>query len=80
MQDLTDDERKAVLGNVLMDELKVIREYLQDIPEIKQRVTHIEGDVSKLKEDMQIIKAAVVDQSKQLNDHEHRIGDLETAR
>ena len=36
MQNLSDKERKGVLGEVLMDELKAIREYVEDIPAIKK--------------------------------------------
>ena len=64
--------RKEVLGDVLMDELKVIREYVQDIPAIKQDVNTIKTDVGELKTDVKAIKAVV-------KDHEQRIINLETA-
>ncbi len=67
MQSLDDDERKKVLGEVLADELKVIREYVQDLPEIKRDVETLKEDVAELKADMKTVKAAVTDQSKQLN-------------
>ena len=49
MQSLDDNERREVLGGVLADELKVILEYVKDIPlikqdtrEIKKRLTSVE--------------------------------------
>lgn len=37
-------------------------------------------EFDELKQDVKVIKAAVTDLSRQVNDHEHRIGNLETAR
>lgn len=79
MQSLSDDERKAVLGEVLADELKAIKEYVKDVPVLKQDTQVIKNDVTELKSDMKIVKAAVTDLSKQVNDHEHRITRLEAA-
>jgi peptidoglycan hydrolase CwlO-like protein len=59
MQDLTDDERKAVLGEVLMDEFKAIREYLQDIPEIKTDIKDLKSDIAEIKSDIKLVKAIV---------------------
>lgn len=63
--------RKEVLGDVLMGELKAIREYVQDIPEIKQDVKALKNDVDEFKTDMKAVKAVV-------KDHEERITNLET--
>ena len=41
MQSLNDDERREILGEVLLDELRVIREYVQDIPGMKQQIHEI---------------------------------------
>jgi hypothetical protein len=79
MQSLNDDERKVVLGEVLADELKVIRAYVQDIPTLKQDVGTLKTDVSELKSDMKVVKAVIKDISKQQQDHEIRITRLETA-
>lgn len=48
MQSLNDDERKLVLGDVLFDELKAIREYVQDIPGIRSRLSSLETKVDKI--------------------------------
>ena len=79
MQSLNNDERKQVLGEVLSDELKVIREYVQDVPLLKQDIQVIKGDISELKSDMKIVKVAITDMSRQLVDHERRITRLEVA-
>lgn len=79
MQSLNDDERKQVLGEVLSDELKVIREYVQDVPLLKQDINEIKNDVSELKSDMKVVKAAVTDMSRQLGNHELRIIRLEAS-
>lgn len=42
MQSLNDNERKQVLGEVLLDEFRVMREYLQEIPIIKTKIYEID--------------------------------------
>jgi len=79
MQGMNDDERRQVLGEVLMDELKAIREYVQDIPAIKQDVQQLKTDVDEIRPDVKVIKAAVTDQSRQLARHDARLGNLERA-
>jgi len=79
MQSLNDEERREILGDVLADELKVIREYVQDVPELKQGINDLKQDVDGLKSDMKIVKAAVVGQSRQLKDHEQMVSRLEVA-
>ncbi len=79
MHDMGDEDRKQILGKVLMDELKAIREYLENIPAIKSDVQELKVDVEELKSDVKVIKAAVTDQSKQLANHETRITVLENA-
>ena len=76
MQSLSDDEEKRVLSEVFADELKVIREYVQDIPTIKRDVAELKEDVAELKSDMKVVKAAVTDQSIQLHEHDEIIRTL----
>jgi hypothetical protein len=78
MQELSDDDRKVILGEVLMGELAAIREYVQDVPVIKQKIESIDGRLSVVEQDVKIIKTAVTDISVQLHDHERRINRLET--
>ena len=79
MQSLTDDERKAVLGEVLADELRTIIEYFKDVPKIKAKVDTLSEDMQVVKSDMKIIKAEITDLGKQVDDHERRITHLEAA-
>lgn len=46
MINLTDKERLELLGAVFMDELKVIREYLSDIPIIKQDLRELTAELT----------------------------------
>ncbi len=48
MQSLSDDERRAVLGEVLFDELKLIREYVQEIPDIKEDLREVKERLTKV--------------------------------
>jgi len=61
MYDMDYETRKAVLGEALMDELKAIREYVQDVPTIKNDVQALRADTDDLKSDMKVVKAAVRD-------------------
>jgi 2-phospho-L-lactate guanylyltransferase (CobY/MobA/RfbA family) len=79
MQSLSDEERKKVLGEVLADELKVIREYVEDVPLIKRKVNDIDKRLTKVEANTKIIKAAITDMSSELKDHERRLTQLEAA-
>ena len=59
MQSLSDDERKGVLGEVLFDELKAIREYVQDIPLIKQKVREIDSRLINVEDKLIVVEAVV---------------------
>jgi hypothetical protein len=48
MQSLNEDERRAVLGEVLADQLKAILEYVSEIPGIKNRLEGIETRLSNV--------------------------------
>lgn len=72
MQDLTDNERKQVLGEVLSDQLKAILEYVQNVPAIKKDVARLKEDVTEVKADIKIIKAAVTDISKEQKQQDAR--------
>lgn len=79
MQSLNNDERKQVLGEVLSDELKVILEYVKDVPIIKRQVDKLKEDMTEVRSDIKVIKVSVTDMSRQLSDHELRITRLEIA-
>ncbi|MDZ7786180.1 MAG: hypothetical protein U5L95_03600 [Candidatus Saccharibacteria bacterium] len=76
MHDMDDDSRRKVLGEALMDELKAIREYVEDIPSMKQNVQEIKSDVDELKSDMKVVKSVVTEHSGQLKDQKKKIGVL----
>lgn len=46
MKSLSDDERKALFDKVLLDELKVIREYVQELPVILKQLNYINDRLS----------------------------------
>ncbi len=58
-----------VLGEVLADELKAIREGISNLP-TRTEFNELKTDVEELKSDMKVVKAAVTDQSKQLQQHD----------
>lgn len=58
MQSLDDDERKDILGEVLFDELKAIREYVSEIPAIKRKLNEVD---QRLIEVERIVKIHEVD-------------------
>jgi hypothetical protein len=78
MQSLNDKERKEVLGEVLSDELKVIMEYVKDVPYIKRKVDTLEKDIQEVKSDIKVVKAVVTNMGRQLKDHDKRLIRLET--
>lgn len=78
MQDLSDDERKQVLGEVLFDELRAIREGLDDVPK-RAEFNELKQQVSEIKQDVKTIKMVVKDHSKILNRHEAEIQALKAA-
>ena len=65
MQSLNDNERKEVLGEVLADELKVIKEYVKDLPYIERKVGILEKDMQEAKSDIKVIKAVLTDIGRQ---------------
>lgn len=78
MQDLTDDERKLVLGEFLMDELKAIREGISALP-TRTEFAYLKDDVIEIKGDIKIIKAAVTNHEQRLNSLESSVGFLQVA-
>ncbi len=57
MQSLNDDERREVLGEVLADELKVIHEYVQDIPLIKQKLAEVDQRLIRVEDRLVVVEA-----------------------
>lgn len=78
MQDLSDEERKQVLGEVLMDELKAIREGISNLP-TTQEFNELAEKVDRIDARTGVIQAAVTDQSKHMIDYDERLTRLENA-
>jgi hypothetical protein len=55
-----------------MDELKAIREGMAGLP-TRQEFGVLQRDMTEVKADMKVVKAAVTDLSRQVNNHEGRI-------
>ncbi|TAH32511.1 hypothetical protein EYC58_02915 [Candidatus Saccharibacteria bacterium] len=77
MQDLTDDERKQVLGEVLFSELRAIREALDDVPK-RAAFNQLVEKVDRIGADVETIKLVVKDQSRQFQRHETEIAALKS--
>lgn len=76
MQSLSEDEKRQVLGSLLADQLSAIQEAVKDVPEIKNKVDHLDQVLLELSSNMSIVKAAITDLSNQVNDHDHQINRL----
>jgi hypothetical protein len=55
MQSTDDSEREEVLGEVLADELKVILEYVKDVPGIKQELHQVQATVNETGDRLTVI-------------------------
>lgn len=77
MQDLSDEERKAILGEVLMDEIKAIREYLEYLTPVRKDVEKLKEDVAELRIDRDWIKRMLAKHDAKLEDHDERLKHLE---
>jgi uncharacterized coiled-coil DUF342 family protein len=78
MQSLSEDEKKQVLGTILADQLAAIQEAVKDVPEIKDQLNKLREDLVQVGSDLKVIKAAIVNITDQLNDHERRLSKFQT--
>ena len=69
MHDMSDEDRKAVFGEAILDELKAIREYLTDIPIIKEDVKDLQVRMTRVEDGMNVTKVV-------LREHESEIQSL----
>lgn len=76
MQDLTDDDRRQVLGEILMDELKALREGISMLP-TRQEFKKLEEKFDKMSDDIDAIKSVTRNHSSKLQNHEQRLVTLE---
>ena len=75
----SDDNYIGVLLEDIRDQNKAVLEAVGDMQKHVARIPAIEQSVDELKQDMKVVKAAVTDLGRQVNDHEQRITGLETA-
>lgn len=68
----------SVLLEQLRDQNKVVLEAVAEMRATLAQVPKRE-EFDELKQDVKVIKAAVTDLSRQVNDHEHRLSRLEAA-
>jgi len=75
---MSDDYTGHILEQVL-DEIKAVHELVAEVPKMARKLDRVEQKVDKLERDMQVVKAAVHDSSRELADHGRRITRLEAA-
>jgi len=74
-----DDDRIGFVLEHLDDQLKAILEGQDALASVPSKLQQIDERLERVETDVKAIKAAVTDQSHQLNSHEIRIKDLEQA-
>jgi hypothetical protein len=76
MQDLSDEDRKQVLGEVLSNQLTAISEGISNLP-TKPDFSRLEEKVDTVINDMKSVKAAVTDLTSQVTTIDSRTTALE---
>lgn len=76
--DRSDDNYVGVLLEEIRDQNRAVLEAVGDMQKKVTQIPGIAADITELKDDMKVVKAAVTDLSQQVADHEHRITRLET--
>lgn len=74
---MEDNDRIQVLGEVLMDELRTIREYVSDIPEMKTDIQELKVGLDEANRKLDVTMLTVGKHSEHIQNHETRISDLE---
>jgi len=75
---MSDDQSGAVL-EAINDQLKAILEGQSAMAQVPSDIAEIKQDLLEVRSDLKVVKAAVTDQTHQLNDHETRLTTLEQA-
>ena len=73
MQSLSDDERKAVLGEVLSDELKTILEYVKEVPAMQQELHQVHAAVNDMSDRLNVIEHVVRDHEAAIMSLKHKV-------
>jgi septal ring factor EnvC (AmiA/AmiB activator) len=69
----------SVLMEQIVDQNRAVLEYVSVLPKVLTRLDAIEQDVAELKQDIKVVKAAVTDLGRQVNEHEHQLARLKAA-
>jgi hypothetical protein len=72
MQDLSDDERREVLGEILMDELKSIGEYVKDVPKIQEEVHQIHATVDDMNGRLRVFEHVLKEHEGEIQQLKHK--------
>jgi hypothetical protein len=72
MHDIDDTTRKEVLGEVIMDELKAIREYVEDVPKIKAQAHQTNTTVNEINDRLVVIESVLRDHEAEIRNLKHK--------
>jgi hypothetical protein len=70
----------GIMLEELRNQNRAVLEYVGQMPQMVARLVAIEQDVAELKQDMKVVKAAIIDVGRQLVDHELHITRPEAAQ
>ncbi|HEV7453873.1 MAG TPA: hypothetical protein VGO07_01295 [Candidatus Saccharimonadales bacterium] len=71
--------RREILGEALMDELMVIREYLEYLLPLKQRVDAIESNIIDIKSELSMMRMMHWEHQQWMKNHERHHAHIEAA-
>jgi len=66
MYDMVDETKKAVLGDVLMDELKAIHECVEDVPAINSKLHQVKATTDEINSRLAVIESVVKDHERDI--------------
>ncbi len=70
---MDDEQRRGILGEVLMDELRIIQEYVQDIPDMKHQLESVDGRLANVESDMKVVKKIAGLHSQEIRDLQTKV-------
>jgi peptidoglycan hydrolase CwlO-like protein len=73
------DNYTAIILEEIRDQNKAVLEAVGDIQKQVSKITTMEENITEIKTDIKVIKAAVTDTNTQVRDHERRLTQLEAA-
>lgn len=76
---LSEADERRIFGELIADKLQIIMEHLEGLSSLPGRVAKLEEGQAEMGADIKIIKAAITDQGKQLNDLDARVARVEVA-